>query len=39
MFTVGVIKNIGEITLKTLKFISKPVAKIIPLRQEEEVRQ
>ena len=39
MFTVGVIKNIGEITLKTLKFISKPVAKIIPLRQEKEVRQ
>jgi len=34
MFTVGVIKNIGEITLKVVKFASKPVKKLIPLKKE-----
>jgi hypothetical protein len=37
MFTVGVIKNIGEITLKTLKFVSKPVKKVIPIKRKMEV--
>jgi hypothetical protein len=34
MFTVGIIKNIGEITLKVVKFASKPVKKLIPLKKE-----
>ena len=34
MTTVGLLKTTGDITLKTLKFISSPVRKIIPLRVE-----
>ena len=31
--TVGLLKNAGELTLKTLKFIAKPVRKVIPIKQ------
>ena len=39
MFTVGIIKNIGEITLKAIRFASKPVKKLIPLKKEIQVNE
>ena len=35
MATVGLLKNAGEITLKTLKFLAKPARKVIPIKQDQ----
>ena len=34
VMTIGLLKNAGELTLKTLKFISTPVRKILPVKVE-----
>ena len=39
MTTIGLLKKTGTITLKALKFVSAPVRKIIPIKNEIKVNQ
>ena len=33
MATVGLLKNVGTLTLKTLKFLAKPVTKVVKVEK------
>ena len=39
MATMGLLKNVVTLSLKTLKFVSTPVRKIIPIKNEIKINQ